>query len=83
MSSESHKYHPISCEFHDVLEALATTHKPAQLRFLDAQGAEQQCTAVITDVYARDGAEYLSMDSGEVLRLDRLVAVDSEKLADY
>lgn len=35
-----------------------------------------------TDVFALDGSEYLSMSTGETVRLDQLVAVDDFKLAD-
>lgn len=76
-------YIPINCEFHDLLEALATTHKPSEIRFRDAEGAEQRRTAAIIDVYARDGAEYLSLSTEETLRLDQLLTVDGENLADY
>jgi len=83
MTTEPAPYLPINCEFHDLLEALATTRKPAQIGFRDADGAVQRRTAAITDVFARDGAEYLSMSTGETLRLDQLVEVDGENLADY
>lgn len=76
-------YIPINCEFHDLLEALATTQKPAQVGFRDAEGAEQHRTATIVDVYARDGAEYISLSTGETLRLDQLLKVDGENLGDY
>ncbi len=76
-------YIPINCEFHDVLEALATTRKPAAIVFLDEAGAQRQITAVIADVHARDGAEFVVLATGESLRLDRLVNVDGEALSDY
>lgn len=83
MTTPPATYTPINCEFHDLLEALATTHKPTEIGFLDAEGAEQHRTASIIDVYAHDGAEYLSLSTGETLRLDRLLKVDGENLADY
>ena len=73
-------YVPISCEFHDLLEVHATTRRPTALRFRDSSGTEQARSAVITDVYARSGAEYLSMDSGETLRLDQLIEVAGVEL---
>ncbi|WP_354686563.1 hypothetical protein [Cupriavidus necator] len=77
------QYHPISCEFHDRLEDLATVRRPAQIRYRDSDGTPQQRTAAITDVFSQGGAEYLTLKSGETLRLDQLVEVDGEKLADY
>lgn len=76
-------YHPISCEFHDLLEASAIKRKPAHIEFRDADGQTQTRVAVIIDVYAEKGADYLKMDTGETLRLDQVIAMDGEKLADY
>jgi len=83
MTTPPTTYIPINCEFHDLLEALATMRKPAQIGFPDEQGTEQKRTAVIVDVSARKGAEHLSLSTGEMLRLDQLVEVDGVKLADY
>lgn len=76
-------YTPINCEFHDVLEALATTRKPAAIRFLDESGAAHLRTATVVDLYARNGVEYLSLSSGETVRLDRILEADGEILANY
>jgi Rho-binding antiterminator len=83
MRTNPAKYHPISCEFHDLLEVNATVRKPARIRFRDGEGAVQLRNAVITDVFARDGAEFLSMSTGEILRLDQLLEVDDTRLADF
>ncbi len=83
MNPASTHYQPINCEFHDLLEDLATVRKRTRITFLGAGGDRQHRDAVVTDVYAREGAEYLSMDSGEILRLDQLVEVDGARLADY
>ena len=83
MTSDSSTYLPISCEFHDLLETLATMHKPAQISFRDAAGLVRHRETAIADVFAKHGAEYLAMDEGETLRLDQLIAVDGEQLADY
>lgn len=74
-------YHPVSCEFHDVLEALATTRRRTQIRFNGSDGLPQQRDAVIQDVFSREGAEYIVISSGETLRLDQLVAVDGAQAA--
>ncbi len=83
MTMNTSTYHPISCEFHDLLEAAATTRKQTHIRFRDEEGAVHSRGATITDVFARSGVEYLSMSTGETLRLDQLVAVDDARLADY
>jgi Rho-binding antiterminator len=75
-------YIPISCEFHDRLEDLATLHKPTRVRYFDNDGLQQQRDASITDVFARNGEEFISLSSGELVRLDHLVEVDGVSLAD-
>jgi Rho-binding antiterminator len=81
MSNED--YQPISCDFHDLLEVHATKRKATQVQFRDASGQLQTREAIITDVYAKDGADYLSLSTGEILRLDQLIEVDKARLADY
>ncbi|MFD1297020.1 hypothetical protein ACFQ4Q_10320 [Lysobacter gummosus] len=83
MTSDRSDYQPINCEFHDLLEDLATTRKPARISFLDEHGVVQHRDAVIADVFAKQGAEYLATAAGETLRLDRLLEVDAARLADF
>jgi Rho-binding antiterminator len=83
MTTRPSTYLPISCSFHDVLEALATTRKPVRIDFVDGNGRSQRRSAVITDVFSKEGAEYVSIATGETLRLDQLVEVDGRKLADH
>ena len=83
MSDQASNYQPISCEYHDLLEVHATKRAPARVTFRDDDGAVKTVSAVITDVFARAGADYLSLSSGETLRLDQLIDVDGVKLADF
>lgn len=76
-------YAPISCEFHDLLEALATRGTVVPIVFRDGAGVLQARTARIADVYSRGGEEFLRMGTGEAIRLDRLAAVDGALLADH
>lgn len=46
-------YKPISCEFHEVLESLAMTHKNADVEYLNTDGELRMINGVIRDVYAR------------------------------
>jgi Rho-binding antiterminator len=83
MSSDQSEYKPIGCDFHDLLEAVATTRRSVSLRFLDEQGSLQHRNAGILDVYSRGGAEFVTITTGETVRLDRLVAMDNAKRVDY
>jgi Rho-binding antiterminator len=83
MTEKTPEYRPISCDFHDLLETLATQRKLVQIRYRDNTGAAQQRTAVITDVFSRGGAEYVSISTGDTVRLNHLVEIGTDKLADY
>lgn len=83
MSKPSESYSPINCEFHDVLEATATRRRVAQIRYVDEQGIEQARSAKIANLFAQQGAEYLELDTGERIRLDRLLTIDGQRLADF
>lgn len=69
-------YRPVSCDFYDVLESAATLRKPVPIVQQDAGGATTTRTARITNVFSKDGVEYITLDSGENIRLDALAAVD-------
>ena len=73
-------YYPINCDYHDVLETLATLGRPAEVKFLDVEGTLQVRRTPIIDVYARSGAEFLVLATGDTLRLDRIVAVDGTSI---
>ncbi|MDY0978302.1 hypothetical protein SOM61_25380 [Massilia sp. CFBP9012] len=79
----SSPYQPINCEFHDLLEAHATLGKPVQIGIRNETGAIQYYTASITDLYAKNGAEYMSMSTGDTVRLDQIEEIDGAKLSDF
>lgn len=72
----SQAYVPINCEFHDVLEATAVRRQPATIRYLDEEGQLRVVQARILDLHAANAVEYMRLDDGGVVRLDRIVGVD-------
>ena len=46
------------------------------VRFRGRDRGVEALEASLVDVFARDGAEWLRLDSGREIRLDRLVEVD-------
>jgi Rho-binding antiterminator len=71
-------YAPIDCSVHDRLEALATLRRPVTIRYRGSDGDGAVASGRIVDVGARSGAEYLRLDSGLELRLDRIVQVEED-----
>ena len=69
-------YTPIDCGFHDQLEAFATLRVECVIRIREDDGKVRDVTSRIVDVYARKGEEFAELESGETVRLDRLVTVE-------
>ncbi len=76
-------YSPISCDFHDILEATATRKTVARILFKDADGIIRQQDARITDLETRADGEYMTLETGESIRFDRIVSIDGIALAGY
>lgn len=78
--SEEH-YEPVSCDYHDQLEAAAMHRKPVELEF-DLEGVSQRGRGRIQDVYTSDGAEWVRFvsDDGAPLeiRLDHIISMLEE-----
>lgn len=71
MTDTPKPYRSIGCSYYDRLEAFATSRTRCSLVYTD-EGTERSVDGVIVDLFARDGAEFLKLDNGTVIRLDRL-----------
>ena len=69
------EYRPIDCSLHDQYEAWAVRRTPVTVEWTSEEGDPMRAEARITDIRVRDGAEYLVLSSGDVVRLDRLQRV--------
>ncbi len=77
MNTDNERYEPISCDYHDQLEAAATLKKDVELEF-DLEGVAQKERGKIRDVYTTDGAEFVRFDtdSGPLeIRLDKIISM--------
>jgi Rho-binding antiterminator len=70
-------YEPISCDYHDQLEAAAMHKREVELEF-DLEGAPQRARGTIDDVYTAGGAEWVRFKTGGApleIRLDRIISL--------
>lgn len=70
------RYQPVSCDYHDQLEAAAVTKKEVEIEF-DDKGVRQRERGTIGDVYSDSGQEFVRFDAGNGsirLRLDHIVS---------
>ena len=76
------KYIPISCSYYDELEAHATLGKECEIIFTDEQGKEKVIRGIIKTFFIKDKVEFLQLENGEEIRLDKLISVDGKLLSD-
>lgn len=66
-------YHPIACDFHDRLEALATLRRRVRLSLYTGSAMAE---GIIADIYTvPDKREFLRLDNGAEIRLDFIADV--------
>ena len=70
----SDPYSPVACGFHDRLEHWAVRRAPVRVVWRGADG-ERHAVTTIDDVTARDGADWVTLGTGDAVRADRLVSV--------
>jgi Rho-binding antiterminator len=69
-------YKPVSCDYHDELEAASMHKKDVELEFT-SDGVAKRERGKIADVYSADGAEFVKFDGGKgavAIRLDQITA---------
>ena len=71
-------YKPINCSFYDELEAAATLKKYIRIQYLSTLQEMLTIDAVIKDLFIKEGAEYMQLNTGEEIRLDRIVSIDGK-----
>lgn len=74
-------YTPVSCDFHDQLEAFATLHQDCDLVYHDEANQVVEVSDRIVDVYASNHADFLKLKNGTEIRLDRIISVNGQSVS--
>lgn len=72
----SDSYQPIACGIYDELEVLAMRRLPCKIEFLGDENEAVTVSSRIVDVFARSGEEFIRIEDGRLVRLDRLMRVN-------
>jgi len=83
MQTPEQPYQPIDCNYYDRLEAWATLRTVCRILYRDENEQQQEASAIIEDVYTALKVEYMRLDNGLVIRLDKLVAVNDIPVPDH
>lgn len=68
------KYQPISCSLFDRIESLSVLRKNVEIIFIDDDGNEKLNKGIITNVFSKEGAEFLDIENNSV-RLDKIKSI--------
>lgn len=71
-------YKPVSGDFRSELEALAAAKKYIGIRYYTDINELLKTTSMIKEIYPQDGFEFVRLNSGEEIRLDRIVEADGK-----
>lgn len=77
MTQQEGRYEPVSCDYHDELEAASMHKKDVELEF-DLEGVTQKERGKIADVFTANGAEFVKFatDGGQLeIRLDQIISM--------
>ncbi len=69
-------YKPIDCSFYDHLEVAATMKKYSRIHYFSEIHELLKIDAIIRDFFVKDGAEFMQLNTGEQIRLDRIVGIN-------
>jgi len=75
-------YKPISCDYVDYIEHLATLKKEVSIKYLEALETLDKKEDVLITWKNESGIEYLYTKSGLKIRLDHIVAINGKKPGD-
>ncbi|NJP09091.1 MAG: hypothetical protein HC866_06065 [Leptolyngbyaceae cyanobacterium RU_5_1] len=75
------EYVLVSCDFHDQLESLATLRQECRIVYRNAADKLVELDGRIVDVYAANKADFLKLNDGTEIRLDRIESVNGQPIS--
>ncbi len=80
MQNEPLPYKAIDCNDYDILLAKATLKTNCKISYTNEDGNVLQTEGIIIDVYTKVKEEFLQLNNGIIIRLDKLILVDDEQI---
>ncbi|PSB21312.1 hypothetical protein C7B65_05120 [Phormidesmis priestleyi ULC007] len=74
-------YTPVSCDFHDELEAIATLRQTCRITYRTEANVTDEIEGRIADVYAANYADYVKLEDGTVIRLDHIILMNDQQVS--
>lgn len=74
---------PIDTGFRQVIESLTAQRKYVGIHYISDIQELLNVTAIIKEIYSKEGIEYVKLSTGEEIRLDKIVRADGHGSPDY
>ena len=71
-------YVPIACEAHDHLESWSVLKITCSIQYLDSNDTVASVDSQIIDVFAKNGEEFIKIENGDLIRLDRIISINGK-----
>lgn len=79
-STMAKPYQPIDCGVYDQLEVLAMRRTVCQIEYSGTKGIRETIESPIVDVFAKSGEEFITLQDGQQIRLDRLLRLNGKPM---
>jgi Rho-binding antiterminator len=76
-------YKPVESHFRQSIESLVAERKKVTFNYVTDLRELLTATGLAREVVSRNGADYLTLSTGEEIRLDRIVRVDNTLAPGY
>ena len=73
-------YKPIDCNLYDFFEEAATVKKLSHFLISEEGMIDIHVTGKIVNLYTKDGEEFMSLDTGLIVRLDHVKSINDVSL---
>lgn len=71
-------YQPIDCNYYDELVLIAMRKREVTIVYRISEQKITTIQSVIRDIYTKNKEEFILLETGEPVRLDKLVSVDGK-----
>ncbi|MFT5263236.1 MAG: Rho-binding antiterminator [Polaribacter sp.] len=83
MKKEKTDYKPIDCNLYDEVVLLIMRKQKIKIDYQNEAGKDLEAETILKDVFAKEGEEFILLENGERVRLDRLSKIDGREFEGY
>lgn len=83
MKNKKTTYQPIDCNIYDELVLLIMRKQNIKLEFKNTNDSSTEVETKLTNIYTKEGEEFITLESGQDIRLDKILKIDGKTFEGY